>query len=344
MARALSADPAPRSATLTSVLRPFAVFACVAIVMGRAIGPSAAGSGVGTSRVVDLLQRLGAVLSQAYALFGTLMLLVLVFATVRGHFSSTLRAASLSLGGLVALLVLAAAPSRASSTSLLILGTASASLALVAAWSVRRAPLAREIAPALGAVAASVLLRVFAVALLGASPEALGALAHAAARVLLLGSAALDALAVAIAALALSPRPKHGRLLRPATALAVVAAFLLARHVLLVGGEQGFVAVLVRRSITLLTTDVALGFTAARVFVTSLAVVVAIAGLIRGATTPALSATLSMLVLVRGSPNAPLAQLTLALVALATVLVANDGRALWAELDKRREASPEGQR
>jgi hypothetical protein len=231
--------------------------------------------------------------------------------------------------------VLAAAPSGGSPLSLLLLGVCAALLAFVAAFSVRRVPLVHQVAPALGAVAASSLLHLAAVTLMAAPPSRFAAFARTVATALSFGSVALDALAVGVAALLLSPDPKHGRLLRPATAIAVVAALVLTRHVLVAGADQGFAAVLVRRSIARLALDAGIGLAAARVFITSLAVIVAAAGLVRGATMPALSASLSMLVLVRSTPDAPLAGLTLALAALGAIVAAHDGRALWAELDKR---------
>lgn len=337
MARALAAEGGSSlGAELVAALRPFAAFALVAVLMGRAIGPSVAGSGVGLSDVVNGLERGGAILSQAYALFGTLALLLLAYVVAFGRWPLAVRVVSTSLAGLVALLVLGAAPSPASSLSRLLLGLAAALLALIAAWSVRRAPLARGLALALGAVGLAAALRLLAVTLAAICTTSPVALTHALFTALSLSAGVLDALAVGIAALALSPTPTAGRLLRPATALAVIAAFILTRYALVGTDAQGFAAVLVRRSVARLVIEPGFGFTTLGVFVTSLAVVVAATALVRSATMPALSAIFSMLVLVRGTPDVPLAGLTLALAALGALVAAHDERALWAELAKRR--------
>jgi hypothetical protein len=338
----LRPEKAPDDAARAGVLpwlKPFALFAIAAVIFGRGVAPSIAGSGVGAGKLIDAVERAGGVVSQSFVILGSVVLLGLVLVVARSAVAPMVRTAALSLGGLVTLLVLSAAPSRSPDATLAAIGVASSALAIVAAWSARRAVLARGAAIAIGAVGLSSLARLAAIGLLAHTHDH-AALASGAARVLAATSLGLDGLALLAGASTLAPPRASGKLVSPALVVTLVLGLVLARYVVAGPDEGSFAAILLRRSLQRLVTRPAVPhLDALRAFVTALAPLVALAALASRRLVPAVSAALALALMVRSTPETPLCGLVLAIAALALALGSQGGRTLWAALEAQRAAA-----
>jgi hypothetical protein len=319
-------------APLLALLRPFAAFAVVALLVGRVVAPSVPGIAVGVGGLVHGAQLAGDFASQLLAIAATIAATAAVLVLVRARVSSRLRVASVVLGGFVVLTTLSASGvlvSRFVGTSLALAATL---LALLCSLEAVRTPFTRVPAFALALTALAGGARVGSVYLAyraadAATPSAIGA-AHVAATV----AAVIDVAAVGIAAGWLGLQRE--KLVSPALFVALLVAMALTRLVLgAEAGEGGPVAALARGVAERLLSkpEPALPH-AQRVFVGFFAPIMALVGLGKRGTVPALSGALALALLVRSSPERPLQGLLLVVAALGLALASADGPQVWASL------------
>jgi hypothetical protein len=313
------------------LVRPLAVLALVAVILGRAVGPAFAGVTVGIQRATDIIEGAGEAVSQTFAMACTMVAISTLFAVVLSNLSLELRVGGAVLGALVVLLGLGATINSNGDITSAVLGVSASIVTLLAARDVWRAHFARPIAITLGAVGVASLLRLASVALAYASLPHHMAMASAS-RVVATVAFFIDAGAVGAALLWIASRGR--KLTSPATLIALGIAFVLTRQGLAGGGEDSAtVNVLIRRSLdTLMPRPDPHGLVAVRLFFTALGPVVAAAALLTRRQMPALTGGLALVVLARTAPEVPLHGLALIIGSLSVALASRDARGLWSTL------------
>jgi hypothetical protein len=325
---------------LLALLRPFAAFAVVAFLVGRAIAPSAPGIAVGMGKLVHGLQIAGDLASQLIALASTIAALTGILVVLRARVAARLRVGAVLLGGFVLLATLSATGVVVPRAVGTLLAVAAGLLALLAASEAARAPFARVPAAALALMAVAGLARVASVYLVYRGADRGSAAVIGAARAVATGSFYVDAAAVALAAGWLGVR--RGRLVSPVLLGALAVGLVLTRVALAGGGDDVGPASALLRGVAdrLLTRPEPSVPAALRVFLALFAPVMALAGVGARTAAPALAGCLAIVLVVRSSPERPLCGLLLVVASLGLALAAVDGRALWASLEARRSQRP----
>ncbi len=326
-------------------VRPIAIVAVVVVLSGRAFGSSFRGLAVGLGKHAELFELVGATLSKAFLILGTIVSLGLGLAILRARVSSFVRFAVIVCGGLVTLTTLPSMALRISEETLIISGSMSCALALVAALDTMRIPFARATSIIVGGIGLGGVTRVIAIVLLTRErvPSGYRVIAQAASTVGLV----IDGLAMAIAVGFVSSRNRGPS--SPATIVALGAA-LVATRVALGGAAEdaGLVSVLFdRASRALIVRPEPLVSQAVVTFFAFAAPALAIAVLATPTLTPALSGAIALALLAHGAPDVPLCGLMLVLASLATILASRDDRGIWTAIkrdDGSRESSSADER
>jgi hypothetical protein len=334
-------------------VRPIAVLAVLAMLLGRMAMPATVGLTVGIGRLVRAVELAGAGVSQVFAIVATVTTLWLMTAVARSQSPYRLRVVAILSGSFVILVVLHATVRRVPDLPSALLGVSAAVLAVSAAWDALRAPFARRCAGALGLVGLGALVRLLGV-LLAMRAEGKGSSALVAtARTVATASFALEALAVLVAAAALSTRsktraagepPSPPRLTSPLTILALAVALLATRQALAGSRDDASIAdVLLHRAFSALLVRPAPAVPlVVQLFVAALSVVVAILALVVPPGLPALAGALALLLIARSAPEVPLNALSLVISALSVALAARDDRGFWAAVVARDRARDTG--
>jgi hypothetical protein len=328
-----SIEPPPSSALALSrpvsrAVYPLAVFAVVAVLVGRAAGPSMAGVVAGMNKLVQAIGVTGAVVSQVFAFAAMMVAVLAIFAAARSRLPLPARLGSIGLGGFAVLPTLWAVHQPVPELSAALLGASASLVALLSAPTARRAPFARSAAVVVTLVAVGGLLRLAAVAL-----AVRGAPQHALlVRVLATAAFLADTGAVAAAIGWIAALRK--KLTSPAS-VAVLAVALLATRAALNGAGDSLrpADVFFWRAAERLTTRplpaIPLGF---QIFVAFLAPLVAAWSLAsRGALAPVAGAV-ALALCAHGAVEMPPSALMLIVSGLGLALTAHDGRSLWANL------------
>ncbi|MDC3959447.1 hypothetical protein [Polyangium jinanense] len=341
-----SAPPASREQPPTSFgvlgfVRPLAVFGVLAMLLGRAFGPSVRGLAVGLGRTGDYLELAGAAMSQFFLILATVGAMALGLSALRAGLPAVVRFGAVFASGLVVLVTLSASASRVPEASLVLVGGVACVLALLAAWDTMRTPFARATAVMLGLLGLGGLSRVASVLIVmrdGVAPEALARIARGVSTVGLL----LDGAAMAVAVGFVASRGK--KLTSPATVAALAVALFATRQALAgTSDEAAAVSVLLARAAkNLVLRPEPFASPVIATFVAFAAPAIAVAALATRTLTPALSGAIALLLVARGAPDVPLCALALVLASLATVLASRDHRGLWAAISRAESTPGEG--
>ncbi|WP_437281808.1 hypothetical protein WME90_15020 [Sorangium sp. So ce375] len=322
-------------------IRPLAVLALLAMILGRMLAPAMVGLAVGIERAVHLVELAGAGASQLFAIGAIVIAMALISAVVRSRVPYALRIAAIVAGSFVILVVLHATVQRVPDLSAALIGVSAAILALGSAWEALRVPFVRPVAAALGLVGASALVRLTGVLLaVWANDRGSKALAGATSSVAT-AAFALDALAVFAAAVALGAsrdaRPRDGepprpRLVSPLSLVALASALFATRAALAgAADDASMVEALFRRALDrLLTRPAPVVPLSMQLFVAALSVVVVALALVAPPRLPALGGALALLLVARSAPEVPLGALSLVIAALCVALASRDERGFWA--------------
>jgi hypothetical protein len=331
------------------LVAPFAGLALVSVLLGRALGPSIAGAGVGMDRLVYTVQYLGGLATQLCGMLAIVLGLAQLLMIRRSRLPSGARFAVLVLGGVVILGGFFAS-SRSEGLSVPVrglLGLTASLLALLMAPSALRVPLTRGPGLVVALVALASLLRLGGASLAykAAEPRWIGLVT--ASRALTTAGFVAGALALAVATAWIARRARGPA--SPLTLAVLLGALLLARQALLSTREDaGPGTVLVGRALErLLTQPAPLIPASIQLFVAALAPLVAFAALFgrtlppregadpsapRGRLPSVLGASIALSLLVRDTPEMPLAALFLMIAGLSAALGAEDERGVWAAI------------
>jgi hypothetical protein len=324
-------DASDDDSTLEFV-RSIAIVAVVVVLIGRAFGSSLRGLAVGLGKHAERLEFLGATLSKSFLILGTIVSLGLVLAILRARVSAFVRFAVLTCGGLVMLATLPSMAFRMSEETLAISGGMACAIAIIAAWSSIRVPLARAAAVILGGIALGGVMRVLAIVLLTRdhAPSGFRLIAQILSTVGLVFDT--SAMVVAVGFVAVQNRKPSS----PATIVALGAALVATR--LAMGGaaeDAGFVSIIFDRgSRALLMRPEPLVSQVVVTFFAFAAPALAIAVLVTPTLTPALSGAIALALLAHGAPDVPLCGLMLLIASVATILTSHDHRGIWTEIKR----------
>ncbi|WP_437768252.1 hypothetical protein WMF27_14655 [Sorangium sp. So ce281] len=326
-----------------ALIRPLAVLALLAMILGRMVAPAMVGLAVGIERAVHTIELAGAGASQLFAIGAIVVAMALISAVVRSRVPYALRIGAIVAGSFVILVVLHATVQRVPDLSAALIGVSAAILALGSAWEALRVPFVRPVAAALGLVGASALVRLAGVLLaVWANDRGSKALAGATSSVAT-AAFALDALAVLAATVALGagrearPRdaePPRPRLVSPFSLVALASALFATRAALAgAADDASMVEALVRRALDrLLTRPAPVVPLSIQLFVAALSVVIVALALVAPPRLPALGGALALLLVAGSAPEVPLGALSLVIAALCIALAARDERGLWAAM------------
>ena len=335
---AAAGSGATAGTTVLMLIRPLAVLALFATILGRALAPAIPGIAVGTGRLVRPFQIAGDLASQLFGMAATVVALALALSAPRARLSAVGRFAG---AGLMALVILgglgASVQPRISDVAAALVGGSASVLAVLAAREGRRSPYARVVATAAGAMGAAALVRLAAVALayaaLGGGSTRLAVAARVVSTVAFIADAAGVTLAIVWLA-ARGARPGADgvrRLVGPVTLVAIAAALLLTRAALSGGGDAGgtYEVLAWRAADRLLARPDPYVALPVRVFFALGILPLAIAALLTRRQIPALTGGLALLFLGRSHSEAPLGGLAMAIGALAVAIAASDDRGFW---------------
>ncbi|WP_437746379.1 hypothetical protein WME73_16290 [Sorangium sp. So ce302] len=326
-----------------ALIRPLAVLALLAMILGRMVAPAMVGLAVGIERAVHTIELAGAGASQLFAIGAIVVAMALISAVVRSRVPYALRIGAIVAGSFVILVVLHATVQRVPDLSAALIGVSAAILALGSAWEALRVPFVRPVAAALGLVGASALVRLAGVLLaVWANDRGSKALAGATSSVAT-AAFALDALAVLAATVALGagrearPRdaePPRPRLVSPLSLVALASALFATRAALAgAADDASIVEALFRRALDrLLTRPAPVVPLSMQLFVAALSVVVVALAIVAPPRLPALGGALALLLVAGSAPEVPLGALSLVIAALCIALVARDERGFWAAM------------
>ena len=323
-------------------MRPLAAVGVLAMVLGRALAPALAGSGVGMSGLIHGVGLAGAVASQIFALVAMMVAILAVLAASRSRLPLAVRVGALTLGGFAILPTVWALHQPVPDLSAALVGGSAALLALAATPSALRSPFARGPAIVVGLVALGGLVRLGAVALAiqAAVPgwSRLAPVANVAATAAFLS----DTLALAVAVGWIAARSR--RLSSPSSMVLLALALLCTRQAL-AGRADDLrpLDVMLWRAAARLTSrpDPALPI-AFQVFVAFLGPIVAASALLARSTSGPLApvgAAVALALCARGSVEMPPCALMLMVAAVGLALSAHEGRGVWAAITR---AGPRG--
>jgi hypothetical protein len=345
----LSSAPPRAGMSILRLVRPFALLALFAVVLGRAVGPAAAGIGVGMNRLIAIVDYAGKITSQLFVMLATIFAVSEILVASRSRLPAAVRYGAPGLGGVVILVSLMAAPRReilpASMVGLMAL--CAAVLALLSAASAIRAPFARAAALIVGLVGFAGAVRLLAVGLAYQAAEPGWTRLVQVARGMATVGFALELGAVFVATAWIAARAR--KLTSPVTLLVLALALVLTRQALRADlDDAGVGSLLLRRAAERLVSRPDPFFPPAlSIFVAFLAPLAAGAVLlVRGAppprpgseqpagpgrapVPPAIRAALALALLVRGTLEMPVSGLLLVIAALSVALAARDERGVW---------------
>ena len=323
-------------------MRPLAAFGLLATLLGRALAPALAGSGLGGSSVVQGVVRAGTVTSQIFALAAMMVAILAVLAVSRSRLHVVIRVGALALGGFAVLPTVWALHQPVPDLSAALVGGSAALLALVATPSALRAPFARGPALVVGLVALGGALRLGAVglAIQAAAPGwlRLAPAANVAATAAFLS----DTLALVTAVGWIAARSQ--RLSSPVSMVLLAVALLCTRQAL-AGRADDLrpLDVMLWRAAARLTSRPEPAFPMAfQVFVAFLGPLVAAAALLARGTrgVAPFGAAVALALCARGSVEMPPCALMLMVAALGLALSTRDGRGVWAAIDAAGSRGP----
>jgi hypothetical protein len=346
----LSSAPPRAGMSILRLVRPFAMIALFAVLLGRAIGPAVVGIGVGMNGLIASVDYAGKIASQLFAMLAIVFAISEILAVSRSRLPAMVRLGAPGLGGVVILVSLLAAPRREMLPALMVglMVLCASALALLSAGSALRAPFARAAAIVVGLVGLAGVVRLLAVGLAyqavepGWSRLALGAKSVATVGLLL----ELGAAFIATAWIAARAR----KLTSPATLVVLGLALLFTRQALRADLDDAsiFSLFLRRAAERLVTRPEPFLPPGLSIFLAFLAPLVAGATLLlRSApppreegsgqparpsvapVPPAVRAALALALLVRGAPEMPVSGLLLVIAALSVALAARDERGVW---------------
>jgi hypothetical protein len=325
-------QPAP---SILQFVQPIAAFAVIAMILGRAIGPSIRGVAVGFGRVSDVFERIGFAVSQMFLIAATVFAMALGLTALRTRLPAHVRYGGIVAGGAVILVTMSAAASPVPAPSSVLIGAAASVLALVVAVDAVRAPFARSVALALGLVGVGGLLRIVAVLLAARAPGGtslnLKRIAEAVSGMGLL----FDSGAMVMTVGFIASRTK--KLTSPSTIVAMALALLGTRLVLASSHDDASALSVLLGRVTraFVLRPEPLGPATLITFVTLLAPALAMAALVSRSRVPAFSGALALALLARGAPDVPLCALALVIASLSTALAARDQRGMWTALARQ---------
>lgn len=324
------------------LVRPLAVIAAIAMILGRLAGPASTGLVVGFGRVTRGVELAGAIATQVFAMAATVVAMAEIIAATKSKLPMPLRLGAITVGGFAIIVGLSAAVLRVPGTSAAILGVGASILAIAAAWDASRAPFARAFAVALGVLAAAGLAHL-AAAGLSELATARGSMRIATiARGAATGSLMLDASALLGVMAILASGSK--KLTSPFTLAALALAFVATRQALIGDTEDaGVVSIFLRRAADRLMArpDTFFPITV-HIFISYLALFAAVFALFIRGQVPALTGALALALLARGAPDMPLGGMILIIAALSMALAARDDRGVWASIIHGRAGSAGG--
>jgi hypothetical protein len=344
---------APPSSTLalsrpvSRAVFPLGIFAVVAVLVGRTFAPSTLGVIAGANKLVDVVVKLGAIVSQVFAVAAMMAAVLSIFAAARSRLPLAARLGAIALGGFAVLPTVWAVHQPVPELSAALLGASAALVALLSAPTARHAPFARAASAVVTLVAMGGLLRLGAVALAlrGAFQQA------ALVRVLATAGFLADAAAVAAAIGAIAARNR--RLTSPGSIAVLGLALVTTRPAL--NGAAGSLHpadVFFWNAAKILTTRpvpaIPLGF---QIFVAFLAPLVAVWSLASRDAVAPIAGAVALALCAHGAVEMPPSALMLIVAGLGLALTAHDGRSLWASLatmgpraapNPRAPSSPDG--
>lgn len=340
-------DPFNFGFPVLHLVAPLAGLAIAAVIVGRALGPSVAGVGVGMDRIIPAIEYVGGLLSQLCGMFAIVLCLAELLTLHRSRVAPLLRVASLVLGGAVILGGFFAS-SRTEGLPLstrAILGVSASLLALLTATRALKAPFARATALVVALVGLGSLLRLGAVALAYQAVEPGWSRLVPVARGLATAGFAAGGLGLAVATAWIASRSK--RLTNPVTLGLLLVALIITRQALIAEHDDaGVGSLLLRRALgRLVPRPEPFVPAAVQIFVAALSPLVAVAALfsrtvpLREGADPsapqarlpsALGASIALALLVGDAPEMPLGALFLVIAGLSAALAAEDDRGVWA--------------
>ena len=335
-----SVAPARGGIPILRLVPPFAAFAIVASLLGRAIGPSMEGLAVGLGKLIGAVQLSGGVLSQVLAVAAIVLAMGEILVVSRGRVPAAVRLGSIGLGGVVVLVCFLASPRRESLPEALVvlMSLSAVGFALLAGQSALKASFSRASGLILLLVGADSLLRLIAVAIASQAGKAgtlnLAKIGSGVATLAFV--AGLVAIAVAAAWIAARSR----KLASPGTLIPLALALFLTQMARGADGDDaGAMSVLLHRAVErLIVRPLPVVPVAFQIFVALLAPLLAIAALAsrpaRGASAaalapPAIGAAIALALLMRDAADMPLGALALVIAGLTVALAAHDERAVW---------------
>lgn len=327
------AADSPRSAGAVLVwVRPAAVLALLATLLGRGLGPSLVGSFPGSDKY-EWVPFATTVLSQATSI----LLALLVLASTRALLARTslplsLRFAASSLAGMVLGLSIPAAVLPLPGTLSRVLAIATTALTLVAATRGARVVPTRALSLVACMLAIGATFRQIAWAVAVYAGE--HALVGAAVASRWIASAGMLVHAVATASALVWLATRRRRLFSPWTTVAMITAVIATRYAELGQRAASSFTYFIGRSTTELARPIhPIGPTSLRVFLVLLSALFALVAVCQRKQVPAILGAFALLLLGGVDADVPLATLFTAAGALVILLISEDKRTLWSAME-----------
>lgn len=335
----------PEGSPLLRYVWPLGLLGLLATLAGRMLAPSLVGVAVGIGKLVRTVDRVGATLTQLFAVASIAAAAALVPTVAQSRSGVGVRIGAVVSGALAALVVMSAGRDRVPNLFAALVGVSAGVLAIGAAWDARRAPFARPAALVISLVGAGALLRVVAAFLADRAAGGASLALSSAARGLATAAFSFDGLAALAATAALaqrragSPSGQAGgappeRMLSPLILVALGVAFVAARQASAASVEEArAVELLLRRMLErLVAPPLPAVSTFVQLFVAALSLVTAALVLAARRVTPAIAGAVALSLLARGAADSPLGGMSLVVAALGLSLASRDDRGLWAAL------------
>jgi hypothetical protein len=325
--------PGPAPLWVLRPVRALAVLAVVGLLLGRGVAPSLPGITVGIDTLVDATARVAALVAQLLAIAATMLAMAQMVTVARSRSVSLMvRLPAVVLGGLTILIALSAAGApQLPDIYHAVLGTAAATLAVIAGGDTLRLRDARLVALAVGLAGMTSLARLGGVAVAMASLDAPAANLDHWARVLATFAFGFDVALGLVAAAWVATRTR--RLASPLLIVCFAIALLVTRAAAASPDDAGAVLVLVARVCSrLVPRPESLVPYEVEVFVAAMAFLLSLAVLVTRGQVVAFAGVIAMALAVRGAAEVPLFGVILVVAALSSILAARDARGMWAAL------------
>src|SRR5262249_7645533 len=122
--------PSSWAASVLPLVQPIAALGILALILGRAVGPSVLGIAAGWTKTFDRIQVAGSFVSLIFFVMANAVTIALALAAVRSKLPEWLRIATVASAGMVIVLSLPAAITRLPSSMACLIGGAAAVLAI----------------------------------------------------------------------------------------------------------------------------------------------------------------------------------------------------------------------